>query len=68
MSETNVVSPTTEGSDVERIVMCDECDKPAEYIEHLPAFTARFPRYKCAEHKPSEPYEITYGVCMENKC
>lgn len=47
---------------------CDDCDRPAEWIEHLPAYTFRIAKYKCNLHKPvAEPFHETYGIYMGNK-
>ncbi len=50
------------------LVKCGECDNPAEYVEHIPAFEARLPRYKCGKHKPHETDCVTFGAYMGNKC
>lgn len=47
---------------------CDECKRLAEWIERLPAFTARYPKYKCDLHKPvAKQYEETYSIYLGNK-
>ncbi len=49
-------------------VICDICGEVAEYVESLPAFTVRKPKYRCGKHKPEEDQgKITFVICTDNK-